>query len=184
MAANVPEHCHHSMRQLHPRCCCGKWCWQKKQANNNKKKKTVQVSEEEWKAGAAPFSWTGRTHSAFVHRARAAILLHRFGFLLQRLLDQILQRNNSWETDSARMTWTWALRQPLNLNWKCPFHRSWFSCRWAPACPLVSCEHLFLWKIKPWWSFKDGVWVLTAFPEPSRNKRHTKRTFNCFHMQG
>lgn len=30
MAAKAPEQWHHSTHLLHPRCCCGKWCWQKR----------------------------------------------------------------------------------------------------------------------------------------------------------
>lgn len=97
MAANVPERCHHSMRQLHPRCCCGKQCWRK---TKQKKKGIVPVSEEEWRAGAALFSWTGTEHIQLLSTEPQQPSCNRFGFLLQRLLDQILQRNNSWETDS------------------------------------------------------------------------------------
>lgn len=89
------------------------------------KKGRVPVSERRVKAGAALSSWTGTEHIQLLSPEPQQPSCNTDSLLLlQRLLDQILQRNNSWEPTAA---WRGEPRPCQPHNW--PFCGSWFSCR-------------------------------------------------------
>lgn len=186
MAANAPEQCHHSMRQLHPHWCCDKQCWQKKK----KKKRTVSVSEEEWKAGAALFSRTGTEHihllsteprqpscdTDLVFFCRGCWIRFCRGTTVERL-------TAPWWRDPGPSVspWTWIENAPFTGH------------DLAVAEPLpFLLLHVKLnicsserWNCGDLSNPKKNYLSFEGFSRAFKGqKTQTKRTLNCFHMNG